>query len=107
MNGHLALNEPGTALTQRAHAAELDASTARVGQKYFQAPVTLRGGLTLGLADFQEAARTILLISGSRKSGVLQKLKAAGRFQPDVPATAVYAFHHAAVYCDQDAARGG
>ena len=104
MNGHLALNEPGTGLDERAHVAALDAITADVGQKYFKKATALGAGLTLGLADFREARRSVLMISGEKKRDICRKIRDASYFQADLPATAVYEFENASIYCDRAAA---
>ncbi len=106
MNGHLALNEPGSRMDQRACFTSLDEVTVRVGQKYFEKARTLTGGLTLGLADFREARRAILLLSGRAKSDVVKRLRQASRFQTDFPVTALYDFANASIYCDRAAADG-
>lgn len=100
MNGHLALNEPGSELCSRARCVKLDEMTSSVGQKYFNEDVSLKGGLTLGLADFEEAKRKILLISGEQKREILKKIRAAGKFINQVPATAMYSYVNSSVYCD-------
>lgn len=97
----MALNEPGTFLEESAHVVQLDAVTAKVGQKYFKENTSLTGGLTLGLAEFREAKRSILLVSGERKRDILGKLREKGEFQPALPATAIYAFEDVSVYCDK------
>lgn len=104
MNGHLALNEPGTGLDERAHVAVLDAITADVGQKYFKKATALGAGLTLGLADFREARRSVLMISGEKKKDICRKIWDASCFHAGLPATAVYEFGNASIYCDRAAA---
>ncbi len=102
MNGHLAFNEPGTEMKERAHVALLDETTTTVGQKYFKETVSLRGGLTLGLGEFKEAKRTVLLISESKKADIMKKIRSHTDFDKEVPATAVYEFENASLYCDQE-----
>lgn len=100
MNGHLALNEPGTPMDSRAHVSHLDALTAQVGQKYFSNGAALTGGITLGIGNFSEAKRTLLLINGEKKADILADiLKSCG---PDtaLPATALYEFGNASIYYD-------
>ena len=55
MNGHLALNEPGTAFDAGAHVCPLDPLTANVGQKYFTDGASLTGSITLGIGDFRRS----------------------------------------------------
>lgn len=73
MNGHLALNEPGTSWDLRCHVVTLDDITVTVGQKYFQEPTPLTQGITIGLRYAQEAEQTMLIASGKGKAGILKK----------------------------------
>jgi len=106
MNGHLALNEPGTPWNRRAHATKLDPVTTKVGQKYFQEETALAGGLTLGVADFSEAGRGVLLVSGAHKVDILKKIL-GGAVSDEIPATAVRGFANASIYADRAAADPG
>lgn len=74
MNGHIGLNEPGTPPGSGAHVMQLDAITATVGQKYFQQPVSLQRGITLGLGDLLQAKKLLLLATGSKKAGIVKKV---------------------------------
>ncbi|MDR0287277.1 MAG: 6-phosphogluconolactonase [Clostridiales bacterium] len=105
MNGHLALNEPGTPMDSRAHVTALDPLTAAVGQKYFRKETTLTGGLTLGINDFAEAKRSVLMVTGSHKNGILNKIL-SNTISADIPATAVRNFKNASIYADRAAVEG-
>jgi 6-phosphogluconolactonase/glucosamine-6-phosphate isomerase/deaminase len=52
MNGHLALNEPGTPWDTYAHISELETVTKEVGQKYFEKPTVLTKGITVGIRHY-------------------------------------------------------
>ncbi|MBO0929595.1 glucosamine-6-phosphate deaminase [Fibrella aquatilis] len=73
MNGHIALNEPGTPFSLRCHVVQLAQSTIDVGQKYFTKPTPLSQGITLGLQHLAEARDVILMASGPRKAAVVQQ----------------------------------
>lgn len=103
MNGHLALNEPGTPFEQRAHLAQLDSLTAQVGQKYFQQQTSLTQGITLGIQNFGEARRSVLMVTGAHKANILQRILTEA-ISPELPATAVRGFVNASIYCDQPCA---
>lgn len=105
MNGHLALNEPGTPMDSRAHVSRLDALTAQVGQKYFSSGAALTGGITLGIGDFHEAKRTVLLINGEKKADILAKILKSARPDTALPATALYEFGNASIYFDAAAGK--
>lgn len=104
MNGHLALNEPGVDFGLSAHTCTLDPVTQKVGQKYFTESTSLTGGITLGIADFKKAKRTVLAVSGSPKATLLKQLTEKKAPTSSLPATALYEFKNASIYCDQEAA---
>lgn len=103
MNGHLALNEPGTDWGLGPHVTELDAVTREVGKKYFDNPVRLTGGITLGVADFARARRAILLLSSAKKGEILGRILGAEGPDPMIPATAVHTMANADIFCDREA----
>lgn len=102
MNGHLGLNEPGTPFDSRTRVTELDSVTLEVGQKYFKEQTKLEGGITLGMLNFQQAKRTVLIFSGAHKREALIKT-----LQEPVsvkwPASAIRTYENAAVFYDADA----
>ena len=102
MNGHLALNEPGCDFNTRVHVARLDESTKQVGQKYFQEKTELSGGITLGIGNFAEARRCVLMISGSHKHEILHKI-VESQISNKIPATVIKKFANASIFCDNDA----
>lgn len=73
MNGHLALNEPGTSFDSYAHLSVLDTITAEVGQKYFTKATPLTHGITLGLRHAREAKQLIVMASGEAKAMVMKR----------------------------------
>jgi glucosamine-6-phosphate isomerase len=105
MNGHIALNEPGTPFTARAHVANIDSVTREIGQKYFSVKTELQGGLTLGIDNFKQAKRTILMICGEHKKEILKQvlLKAPS---VTLPATAIKTFGNTSLYYDAAAGQG-
>ena len=103
MNGHLALNEPVADLESRAHVTSLTPLTAKVAQKYFPSQIQLTGGVTLGMANFREATRTMLMVSGSHKKEILSKILTDNYINGIIPASAIKTFANASIYCDKDA----
>lgn len=103
MNGHLALNEPGTPWDTYAHISELETITKEVGQKYFQQPTVLTKGLTVGIRHILEAKAAILLASGSSKAAVIQRTLAFP-VSKDFPATVLQNHMNAEFILDADAA---
>jgi 6-phosphogluconolactonase/glucosamine-6-phosphate isomerase/deaminase len=105
MNGHLALNEPGSGFGQGARAVRLSQTTLEVAPKYFPAgmpPIT--GGITLGIANILAARRIQLLVSGAHKREIVRRLRAAAGPDPELPATALLNADHAELLADRAAA---
>jgi glucosamine-6-phosphate isomerase len=105
LNGHLALNEPGTSFETYAHVSELAEVTKEVGQKYFPVPTELSRGITIGLRHMREARRLILLASGEAKVPAIARAL-MGEVTEDFPASLVQQHPDAWVLLDADAAAG-
>jgi glucosamine-6-phosphate isomerase len=74
LNGHIGMNEPGTAENSRSHVAKLDTLTKQTAQKYFPQVQELDEGLTLGLATLMESRRIQLIVSGKHKASIVKKI---------------------------------
>ena len=74
MNGHLALNEPGTPFDSTVHTTVLDPITKEVGKKYFEDTPELSGGVTIGLGDMAKGCDVVLIVFGEKKHDIIQKL---------------------------------
>ena len=105
MNGHLALNEPGSAWDEYAHLTELDPLTVQVGQKYFNKPTVLTKGITLGIRHILDSKTAILLASGKSKAQIISRALAFP-VTTDFPATALQNHLNAEIILDQEAADG-
>jgi galactosamine-6-phosphate isomerase len=103
LNGHIAMNEPGTSFELHAHISQLAEETIQVGQKYFDKPTMLSKGITLGLQNFREARLPILMANGSKKASIMQKTITVA-VSEDIPATIVQTIPQALVMIDQEAA---
>jgi galactosamine-6-phosphate isomerase len=73
MNGHLALNEPGEYLQPYCHIARLSEKTLQ-HQMAIEMKEKPTYGLTLGMADILLSKMILILINGSRKREIAQKL---------------------------------
>ncbi len=102
MNGHIALNEPGTPFTLGCHVVELAESTKTVGQKYFEKETTLTQGITIGLRHLTEAHEVILLVSGSKKAPVLREAL-HGPVTEQMPASILQTYPNAQIWVDEAA----
>ncbi|MBC8154653.1 MAG: glucosamine-6-phosphate deaminase [Bacteroidetes bacterium] len=102
LNGHIALNEPGTPFTRYAYVSDLAETTKQVGQKYFTKPTLLDRDITLGLQHLTDARDVILLASGSRKATIIRDAL-TGPVSKEVPASIVQTHPNAHVWLDADA----
>jgi glucosamine-6-phosphate isomerase len=103
MNGHIGFNEPGVSPQLYSHIIDLDATTQSVGQKYFKESTVLKKGITLGLQHLLESKKAILMASGEKKSGVIEKAL-EGPITPDMPASIIRKHKQGCVMIDQQAA---
>ena len=102
MNGHIALNEPGTPFTNGCHVVELAESTKTVGQKYFDRETALTQGITIGLRHLTGARGIILLVSGEKKAAMLHTAL-TGPVTEEVPASIVQTQPNVRVWVDATA----
>lgn len=103
MNGHVGMNEPGTPADSRTHVAEIDSTTQAVGQKYFKEKQQLTHGVTLGLQTIMDSKNVMLLVSGSKKAGIVQKILEE-QISEQLPATILRRHDNFLVYLDKEAA---
>jgi glucosamine-6-phosphate isomerase len=103
MNGHIGFNEPGVVADRHAHDVDLDSTTQSVGQKYFRESTTLRKGITLGLQDFLESRKAILMASGVRKADII-RTALEGPVTTQVPASLIRRHAHGVAMLDEGAA---
>jgi glucosamine-6-phosphate isomerase len=104
-NGHIGMNEPGTAFDSYAHIGELAEETKAVGQKYFTKNTSLHMGITLGLKHLQEAKLPIVMANGEKKANIIAKALQTNPTE-QLPASIVHKIPHAMVMLDQQAANG-
>jgi glucosamine-6-phosphate isomerase len=102
MNGHIALNEPGTPFNLGCHVVELAESTKTVGQKYFETETTLTKGITIGLRHLAEARNVVLLVSGEKKAPMLRQAL-TGPITEQIPASIIQTRPNARVFVDEAA----
>lgn len=103
LNGHIALNEPGTSFTLRSHVSDLAETTVAVGQKYFSQKTPLTLGITLGLQHLTEAKEVILMASGARKAAIVREAL-YGPVTEQCPASIIQTHPAAHVWLDEAAA---
>jgi glucosamine-6-phosphate isomerase len=103
LNGHIALNEPGTPWTLHSHRSILDEMTVAVGQKYFTEKTQMTHGITLGLQHLQEAWLPVLIASGSGKAAIVRQAL-EGEVTEQLPASIFQTLPHGLVLLDEAAA---
>ena len=85
-NGHVGMNEPGSAADAPTRAAPIEAGTLRTAVEDYGAVGRPTGGITLGLGRILEAREVWLLVSGPAKADILARVL-MGPIGPEVPAT--------------------
>ncbi|WP_128546575.1 glucosamine-6-phosphate deaminase [Larkinella soli] len=103
MNGHIALNEPGTSFDLYAHVSDLEETTKVVGQKYFSKATPLSKGITIGLKHLMEAGEALLIASGARKAPVI-RTALRGPVTEQFPASILQRHPNGLVWIDREAA---
>ena len=89
LNGHLGMNEPGTAADSATRRVELHESTIQASARYFpdRDPRDLpRWGLTVGLKAILASREVWVIANGSAKAAIVRRA-IGGDVTPDVPAS--------------------
>lgn len=103
LNGHIGFNEPNVDPTLLSHVIDLEEGTISVGQqKYFDVPVSLKQGITLGLAHLMAARKVILLANGTSKAGVVRQA-VTGPVTPAFPASIMQQHPNGIIWVDAEA----
>ena len=103
MNGHIGFNEPGTSFQNQCHVIELDESTKAVGQKYFNGPVELNKGITVGFDHLMNARKVFLIANGIKKAEVIKKA-VEGPIIESFPASIMQQHADSYIVIDEEAA---
>jgi len=103
MNGHIGLNEPGTPASIRTHVSTLEPLTKQVGQKYFDKPMALQQGITLGIGNLMESKHLILVVNGSKKADIVKQML-EGPVTESLPASLFLSHPSIYIFLDKEAA---
>lgn len=104
-NGHLAFNEPGSALTSRTRVVRLAKTTRADNARYFAcADDVPLYAITQGLATIGQAAHLLVLATGHAKAEVV-RTALEGPVTPAVPASVIRSHPRVTVLLDPPAAR--
>ena len=105
-NGHIAFNEPGSALASRARVIDLTMETRRANSAAFgKTSAVPHKAVTLGLVDIMSAKKILLLASGEQKATALAKT-VKGKISPQVPASVLQSHPRVVIMADRQAAGG-
>jgi len=100
-NGHIAFNEPADTLHPHAHMAPLS-STSLEHTMIKSTGEQITYGMTLGMTDILQSKKIILLVNGTHKNAIMEKLMQQ-KISTQLPAS--FLWLHADVqcfYCDND-----
>jgi glucosamine-6-phosphate deaminase len=102
LNGHLGMNEPGSAPDSRTRRVDLHDSTIQASARYFQHGNLPRWGLTVGLKHILASNEVWLLARGRAKADIIARA-VNGTVTVDVPATLLQRHPNCSVFVDGDA----
>jgi glucosamine-6-phosphate deaminase len=104
-NGHIAFNEPGSALDSRTRVEVLAERTRRANARYFpsidEVPAQC---ITQGLGTILEARQLLMVVNGADKAGILAAAL-QGPVTADCPGSALQLHPHVTVVADEAAAK--
>ncbi len=104
MNGHLALNEPGSKKDSKARVVELSETTKQVSPKYFADGMPdISQGLTLGLSELLGSRQVVLAVFGEHKREAVHRFMES-QPSPEFPASFIKELENAVVVFDEAAA---
>ena len=103
-DGHIAFNEPGTALGSRTHITDLDHQTIDDNARFFDSKADVpKRAITMGVATIMDAKKIILLATGENKAEAIRDA-IQGPVSSDCTASALQHHPNATFYLDQAAA---
>ncbi len=103
-DGHVAFNEPGTALGSRTHVTALMPETIEDNSRFFDSPDEVpRFAVTMGVGTILEARRCLLLVSGANKAEAARDT-IEGPVTSMVTASALQLHHSTVAIVDEPAA---
>jgi glucosamine-6-phosphate isomerase len=102
LNGHLGMNEPGSAIDSPTRVVELHDSTVHSSARYFAHHNLPRWGLTVGLKALLGAKEVWLLAKGSAKAPIVRET-VHGNIGPSIPASLLRRHPNAWLFLDHEA----
>jgi glucosamine-6-phosphate deaminase len=102
-NGHVALNEPGSAPDSPTRVVRLAQATQTAAAAYGAGDDVPTWGVTLGMRSILAAREVWLLVTGEAKARILQRV-VTGDIGPNVPASLLRTHPNATILSDEPAA---
>lgn len=103
LNGHIALNEPGSAHDSRTRIVALSQKTRESNAPLFKGKEIPLTAMTMGIGTILEGKRLLLLATGTTKAKIIQQL-VNGDVNSQVPASALKLHERALLVLDKEAA---
>jgi glucosamine-6-phosphate deaminase len=103
-NGHLGLNEPGSSVDSPTRVVDLARATTQAATIYDPDARPVRG-MTLGMHRILESDEIWLLVTGSHKAAILERMF-VGPIGSDLPASYLRNHPNVTVLADESAAAG-
>ncbi len=104
MNGHIGLNEPGSAVDSRPRIVALTGSTMNSNKSLFRGEHIPNTAVTMGIGTILDSKRSILIATGETKAEIVQKI-INGDVNSKVPATALKQHPNNLIVLDKHAAK--
>ena len=101
-NGHLGMNEPGSAADSPTRRVDLHPSTIQASARYFNHGDLPRWGITVGLGPILASKEVWLLATGSSKAAILRQT-IHGDIGVTIPASLLRRHPHCSFFVDADA----
>jgi glucosamine-6-phosphate isomerase len=102
LNGHLGLNEPGSALDAATRRVEMHESTVKASAGYLTHSNLPTWGIGVGLKHLLGSKEVWLLANGAKKAAIIQRT-VKGAISNEVPASLLRKHSNASLFVDQDA----
>jgi glucosamine-6-phosphate deaminase len=103
-NGHIAFNEPGSAMESRTRVVELAEETINANSRFFESTDEVpRRAITMGIGTILEARKIVLMATGESKAAAIADAL-EGVCDPSNPASALQRHANAVVVLDPPAA---
>lgn len=102
LNGHLGMNEPGSAPDSPTRRVDLHATTVQSSARYFAHQNLPRWGLTVGLKAMLSSKQVWLVANGPAKAGIIRQT-VRGEIGPSNPASLLRRHPNCSLFVDSQA----